>query len=97
MAKTHKMHVIFRKRATSYRVLLQKMTYEDKPCVLCAGAYRVAKTHRMPYKLQVNLRKSATNYRALFQKMTYEDTASYGSSLLYDTPRVACLQRPYTL
>jgi len=42
--------------------------------------YRMAKTHRMPYKLQVIFRKRATNYRALLQKMTYKDKASYGSS-----------------
>jgi len=36
VAKTHRMQVIFRNRATNYRALLQKMTYEDKPCILFA-------------------------------------------------------------
>ena len=42
--------------------------------------YRVAKTHRMPYKLQVIFRKRATNYRVLLRKITYEDKAPYASS-----------------
>ena len=42
--------------------------------------YRVAKSHRMPYKLQDICRKRAINYRALLRKMTYEDKASYDSA-----------------
>ena len=35
------------------------------------NAYRVAKTHRMPYKLQVIFCKRATNHTALLRKITY--------------------------
>jgi len=35
--------------------------------------YRVAKTHRMPYKLQVIFHKRATNYRVLLQELTNND------------------------
>ena len=49
-----KLQVILRKRATNYRVLLRKMTYEDKALSFCALSvralvqYRMAKTQRMP-------------------------------------------------
>ena len=42
--------------------------------------WRVAKTHRMPYKLQVLFRKKATNYRALLRKLTYKNKASYDAT-----------------
>jgi len=49
-------------------------------CELChAHDYRVAKTHRMPYKLQVMFRKWATNFRARLRKTTYKDKVSCGS------------------
>jgi len=42
VAKTHKLQIIFRKRATNCRALLRKMTYKDKasyasspPCISC--------------------------------------------------------------
>jgi len=41
--------------------------------------YRVAITHRIPYKLQDIFCKRATIYRALLQKMTCKDKASYVS------------------
>jgi len=44
--------------------------------------YRVAKTHRMPYKLQVIFHQRAPNYRALVRKMTYTDKESYESTPL---------------
>jgi len=44
-----------------------------------SAVYRVAKTHRMPYKLQVIFHKRATNYRVLLQEMTHDDKATYGS------------------
>jgi len=46
-------------------------------------SYKVATTHRMPYKLHVIFRKRAANYRALLRKTTCKDKASYGSSPPY--------------
>ena len=39
--------------------------------------YRVAKTHRIPYKLQVIFHQRTTIHKALMRKMTYRNKASY--------------------
>jgi len=59
-----KLQIIFHKRATKYRSLLQKMTGKDK------GSYESSP----PFS------KRATEYRSLLQKMTSKDKGSYESS-----------------
>jgi len=70
-----KLQVSFRKRATTYRALLQKMKITTRHivdtrrrgCIKCL-------------KLQVSFRKRATNYGALFREMTCNNKESFGSS-----------------
>ena len=45
-----KLQIIFHRRATKYRSLLQKINYKDKRCRDRENMrYGVAKTHRIPY------------------------------------------------
>jgi len=74
-----KLQVIFRKRATNYKVLLRTMIHEDNVVHNTCGTTG----WRRPIgclKLQVIFCKRATNYRALLRKMIYEDKISYGST-----------------
>jgi len=56
-----KLHIIFHKRATKYRSLLQKTTYQDKGSYECNETSKRRLTRSL--LLLVSLHKAATNHR----------------------------------
>jgi len=74
------LQVFFRKRATTHRSVLWKITYIYIyiPFVCCQ--YTGWRKPMRCFKLQFIFHKRATNYRALLRKTISTDMASYGSS-----------------